>query len=1354
MKLRIFRRAKNSGVPKTPKQPRSPRARRIRRSILAALLILAIALGVFLKLTFSDYVRRRVVAELESVTGGKVEVESISWKLSTLQFDLAGIAVHGREGPNQAPYIHADHLLLKVKFRSLFSSAIRLQYVSLDHPVIHLIVNPDGTTNQPEPKFISQISPSAQLFDLAVDRFDIRNGELLLNEKKLPFHFGADQVSATMKYSALDKTYDGNVSLGLSVEPEKDGKSLEGNLELHFLMHPTRSDIKLLKITMGKSALQATGSVEDFRNLDVRLQYNGSLDLLQVARAARSPEVQAGRLDLNGAATYQHGRYMSEGNIAVHDLGWRDSSIHLSGIELSSPFSITPEKFTLPRLVTHALGGYAQGQAQVLNWSLLGPQSKTEPEQGSVTLKVAGMQVHQLVLAVSTAKAPVDKTNFVGAMSGDVNLAWTGAPSNMVARLMLGVNPPANPAPQQVPLTANLQATYHGQGDYVDVTSLNAATRDMRLNAAGNLGSQNTQLKVLFNANNLNELQPTLDALNADAPVTFAVHGRAAFNGTIFGKLRQPSVRGHIDVANFDTVATTTPPRLLPSRTPPQKTVHRMHWDTGAADIVYTPVQLTAQNGVFKRGTAQIGFSGSVTLDRGRFDPYTSQVAADVRAQNASLADVQSLAGLDYSATGIVNGNIHATGTMKDLRGSGSMQITQVTIYGEPFRLLRADIKLASGDSQFANIILSRPGTQVTGSASYNLANGGLRYDLRGMGIDLASFQRFQPARIAVTGKADFHLTGGGTLNAPVINGQMDFHHLIVNGEQAGDLTVTTETHGEDLQLRARSNFQNAALTLDGTVRLRDNLQAQITIKFNHLDVDPLIHPYYQGRLTGHSSIAGSVDIHGPLKRTQDLAIAGNLQQFSVEAEGVKMQNTGPIRFSVANRIVHIDQFHLAGEDTDFSVQGTAQLDGARSLNLRTDGRMNLKLFQAFNPGMTSSGIATLTMTVEGTMATPQMRGRMEIANGAISVEGVPNGLSQINGKLAFAQDRILIEDLTAHTGGGGMALGGFIAYRNGLYFDVTAVGKDVRLRYPPGISASADASLRYTGSAQSSLLSGDITVLRFAMSPRFDIAQYLARSKSAVTSSNPNPFLDNMRLDIHVVSTPELRFETSIAKLTGAANLRIRGTVANPGLLGRVNIAEGDISFNGTKYRLQRGDISFSNPLVIQPVIDMEMESRVRDYDITLGFHGSFDHLNITYRSDPPLPSSDIVALLAFGRMRQEDIYSTRTAQQIDAPTNVVLDQALSSANTSRVQRIFGVSRVKIDPLAAGPENNPSTRVTIEQQVNNNITVTYLTNLAQSQSQQVIQMEYNINRKFSIVAVRDQNGILGFDVHFRQRKK
>jgi translocation and assembly module TamB len=86
-------------------------------------------------------------------------------------------------------------------------------------------------------------------------------------------------------------------------------------------------------------------------------------------------------------------------------------------------------------------------------------------------------------------------------------------------------------------------------------------------------------------------------------------------------------------------------------------------------------------------------------------------------------------------------------------------------------------------------------------------------------------------------------------------------------------------------------------------------------------------------------------------------------------------------------------------------------------------------------------------------------------------------------------------------------------------------------------------------------------------------------------------------------------------------------------------------------------------------------------------------------------------------------------------------------------VQKLFGVSRVKIDPQVGTATSNPTARVTIEQQVSNNITLTYITDVTQAQ-QQVIQMEYNVNRNVSIVAVRDQYGVVAVDVRIRQRKK
>jgi translocation and assembly module TamB len=413
-----------------------------------------------------------------------------------------------------------------------------------------------------------------------------------------------------------------------------------------------------------------------------------------------------------------------------------------------------------------------------------------------------------------------------------------------------------------------------------------------------------------------------------------------------------------------------------------------------------------------------------------------------------------------------------------------------------------------------------------------------------------------------------------------------------------------------------------------------------------------------------------------------------------------------------------------------------------------------------FNPNLVAYGPATFTVTVDGNSARPQLSGRLELKDASLSLLDLPNGLSHISGSLVFAQDRMQIEKLTAHTGGGELDVGGFLAYRNGLYFDLTANGTDIRLRYPPGVSSSADAALRYTGSAKSSLLSGDVLVTRFGMNPHFDFASYLAQSKKAPIISTLNPFLDNMRLDLHITSTPELQVETSLAKLSGDLDLRVRGTAARPAIVGRVNIAEGDVFFNGTKYRLERGDITFSNPLTIEPVINLDMSARVQGYDVTIGLHGQAiggKGLSMTYRSDPPLANSDIIALLAFGRTRGQGVYNASqpgvSTNDTASTSNAILGEALNATFSDRVQRLFGASRVKIDPQFIGAENNPSARVTIEQQISNDITFTYSTSLTQS-AETVIQVEYNIDKNVSIVAVRDQNGVLGFDIHIRKRKK
>jgi len=330
------------------------------------------------------------------------------------------------------------------------------------------------------------------------------------------------------------------------------------------------------------------------------------------------------------------------------------------------------------------------------------------------------------------------------------------------------------------------------------------------------------------------------------------------------------------------------------------------------------------------------------------------------------------------------------------------------------------------------------------------------------------------------------------------------------------------------------------------------------------------------------------------------------------------------------------------------------------------------------------------------------------------------------------------------------LSLGGYLAYQHGIYADLSVTGKSIRIRYPQGVSSLADADLHLQGTQNNLLLSGGILVTRFSVSTDLDIAALAAQANTVAAVAPPNAPSNHVRLDVRIQSSPQLNFQNAYAKLAGDVDLQLRGTVASPSLLGRVSITEGNAVIAGTRYELQRGDITFTNPVRIQPTIDLNATARVEDYDITLALHGIPEKLSVTYRSDPPLPEADVIALLALGRTQSEQGLYTAQQQQsagaVNPSTDVLLGGALNATVSSRVQKLFGAGSVKVDPSYLGALGNSTTRITVEEQLGKDVTLTYATNVDTS-AQQLIQAEVAVNRHISIVVARDESGVFSMVV-------
>ena len=204
-----------------------------------------------------------------------------------------------------------------------------------------------------------------------------------------------------------------------------------------------------------------------------------------------------------------------------------------------------------------------------------------------------------------------------------------------------------------------------------------------------------------------------------------------------------------------------------------------------------------------------------------------------------------------------------------------------------------------------------------------------------------------------------------------------------------------------------------------------------------------------------------------------------------------------------------------------------------------------------------------------------------------------------------------------------------------------------------------------------------------------------------------------------------------------------MRGTAAEPVVLGRSDITGGEIFFNGNRYVVQSGVIEFVNPAETKPVLNLLVTTTVNQFNLNITFVGPIDRMRTTYTSDPPLAPIDIINLLATGQ-------TTEAASTTSTNPESVIAGQLTSQLSNRVQKFAGITSLTIDPQVGGAQGNGGGRLAIQQRVTKNLFFTFSTDLTTSTGQ-IVQVEYQVSRRFAVSTIRDQNG--GYSVQIKVHK-
>ena len=1389
---------------------------------LLLLLVLVIAGLLFYASTphFSNQVRQRVISVLQGATGGRVELQSLRWNLRHLSVEVDGLTIHGLEGPGELPYAHVNRLYARAKILSLVDAKLGLDFLEVDRPAVHLIIYPDGSTNQPTPKAKENNSGPAvkTIFDLQANRVEVHDGMALLNERAIPFRLAANDLGVVITYAPVSGHYLGDITCSDLNAQQGKAAVLHSQLDLSVEAAHDAVDLKNMHFTTGKTTLQASGTLVHYSNPQWKLSTDGTVELTELTTVGAVDGFRRGSVQLAVAAQGSGAdKYVVDGNAKVMNAGYVIPYVYIDGLNATTRLHITPDEIVLSDLVGRPRqGGIVNAELRYLNWSApdnpppapSAAADKTKrvplrpaqppPVRPSMSIRARVHGVRLSTILESVADRGYQNYGFDTLGEGAVNIDWTGAADDLTVAAKLAMSAPQSSAPGLLPLSGSVDAKYFQQGGRVQIYQLEAHSPGTTLNTTGSLGvypvEEPSNLTVHLVTHNLGEFDQVLKVLDLGlngkkgiSGVPVQLHGDATFDGSATGSLVDPAFAGHLTAERFSTeVVIPAANGSAPSQTPqpsvgpvalpavtssagpatasatgahpsssPAAISRTISWDHLDAIASYSSSLISVEKGTLIRGKTVIHAAGQlhahqISRRRQAFDDE-STINASAEVQDASLTDVLAIAGQDLPVTGTLSLQAHAGGTVGDLNGGASLDMQGGAIEGQPYHSLTASLAFAGQDINLTKLTLLQDGGTVVANGTYNLKTRNFLGNLDGSNFELAHFPQPKDPRLFVAGALKFDAHASGTIDAISVLGGVHLRNLVLGGQPAGALEVVVHTQGSTAHFTAQNSLAAAQLQVKGQTSLSGDFQTQANIVLTNLNIAPILRAFHVQSVTGNSSIGGTIDVAGPLREPKQFSGDAEINKFSVTLQGIPLQATGPLRASMRDGVLHLTQAHITGPETDVAVTGTADLMDDQALAVIGNGGINMKLAQTFDPDIISSGHLEFNVNARGTLSQPLFSGQVHVSDVALALNDLPNGISKLNGNLVFDQNRLQVQDLVGTTGGGQLKFGGFLTYQQGIYGDFTANGKDIRVRYL-GISSTADTTLHLQGSPTNMLLSGNVQITRFIIGRNVDFASFTA-APGASGPPDPTAPSSHVRLDVHIFSAPQLDFQNSYAQLAGSVDLRIRGTLAQPAILGRINVTDGTATFAGTTYRLQHGEIFFTNPVKIEPIIDVDATTRVEEYDVTIGLHGNINHLTPTFRSEPPLPQADVISLLALGRTQEEQALYSQQEQSIgvNSTTNALLGGALNAAVDARVQKLFGGGSVKIDPTYVGTVGSSSARITVQQNISRNVQVTYATNV-NATAQQLIQAQVDITQSLSVLAVRDESGVFSMVLRVHKR--
>ncbi|MEP6847241.1 MAG: translocation/assembly module TamB domain-containing protein [Acidobacteriota bacterium] len=1066
------------------------------------------------------------------------------------------------------------------------------------------------------------------------------------------------------------------------------------------------------------------------------------------------------------------GRYRASADMSIG--GGMVGQVNLGAAH--ADVDINNDKLALNNLTAEVMNGRADGTALI---------AMNDRSRSQITANFSNLDIGKLLALQGGRILPVN-----GETTGKVDLTFDGT-NFRDASGTVSADISANAGTAEsglVPVNGRVELT--GTNGLFSINQAKLNSTKTELSAAGrfDLKDSNSDLTVALNSTDASEVDRLIRVLGLSPELEqqldsnqVALAGSLKFNGKITGNVTDPVINGN---ASLDAIS--------------MRGKELGNLTTG---VYVSPDGINIKNGKLTESDG-----GNADFDIAIPNGGADNVTVDATFKNINAANlIAALPIADYLPAGVRDFTAQASGTAKisglPNKAVGSIDLSSAagSVSGQSFDAFAAKATFRGTLITLENLEIRSTDGYATAKGTYDRSTTAFNFELEGKNVQLSGLRNSltqNPNIPAITGNADFTAKATGETDSSAsynVNFSGTANDVKINDNVFGNVSFKGVTANQHLVADLTADVQGHAQVINASVNFGDeNMPFHAETIFDQSPLEPYFAFFPQlrgqpigGTASGHLVIGGNLSTLAAdgtrAYTTSNISGSADLTQLSFRFQDTPLTATEPLSVKFSPSEVAINNAKFAGGGSNMTVNGTIALGENGTNNFAIDGRINLNLLNLTSKDTFFAGFADVSVRLIGPSRTSVLSGTANIDNGSVStfIGSDRITLDRIKTNIIFTSNQAQIERATGYLGGGKFVASGG-ALLNGLSlqeFRVDLNGNSVTIPLPSNFITTGDADLEVAGRRFNAsdgtfdalrplhiAVTGRIIARRSLYTKDIDLSNVVGVRRDTSLSSAGGGNIAPIKFDLTVDGRNALVVRNNIADLTASVSLHVTGDSDNPQVAGRITADSGTIFFRKDRYVVQRAVLEFPPETSIEPIINLQAETEIAGYQIFVNLAGPLnetDQMSAVVRSSPALPQADVVSLITTGSLSNNEGGIPTLAQTgINTAAEVLTDAIINNPARKATDKLFGLNVFEIDPILSGERLNPSARLTVGRQINNNLRITYSTNLSQDQNQ-VLAFEYRVSNKLSLVAQYEQRSLsnvtrnrdnFSFEIRFRRR--